>query len=117
MFAAAASGNALGDNTNALALVAMQSQNLMGNGTESYQSAYSKLVAKVGVKTSEARTNTGAQHALLNRAVEAQQELSGVNLDEEAANLVKFQQAYQAAAQVIRVADDVFQTLINATAR
>jgi flagellar hook-associated protein 1 FlgK len=116
-FAAAASGSALGDNSNALALVALQSQKVMGNGSESYQSAYAKLVADVGVKTSEAKVNAKAQNALLTRAIESQQEISGVNLDEEAANLLKFQQAYQAAAQVISVSNDVFQTLLSVTAR
>jgi flagellar hook-associated protein 1 FlgK len=69
------------------------------------------------VKASEAKVNSSAQKALLDRAIEKQTELSGVNLDEEAANLVKYQQAYQAAAQVVRIANDVFQTLLGATAR
>jgi len=116
-FAAAASGNALGDNTNVLALIALQSRNMLGGGTETYQSAYAKLVGKIGVATREARVNAGAQETLLSRAIEAQQELSGVNLDEEAANLIKFQQAYQAAAQVIRISDEIFQTLLGVTSR
>jgi flagellar hook-associated protein 1 FlgK len=116
-FAAAASGNAMGDNTNALALAAMQTAKILGGGSETYQTAYGKMVASVGVKASEAKVNSSAQKALLDRAVEKQTELSGVNLDEEAANLVKYQQAYQAAAQVVRIANDVFQTLLGATAR
>jgi flagellar hook-associated protein 1 FlgK len=116
-FAAAASGNALGDNSNALALVAMQSTNVMGGSTETYQSAYAKLVSTVGGVTSKAKVNADAQSTLLNRAIEEQQSVSGVNLDEEAANLVKFQQAYQASAQLVRIANEVFQTLINATSR
>ncbi|MDT8383119.1 MAG: flagellar hook-associated protein FlgK [Gammaproteobacteria bacterium] len=116
-FAAATSGNALGDNTNALALAAMQSKSLLGGNTETYQSAYAKLVATVGGATSKAKVNADAQAALLNRAVEEHQSVSGVNLDEEAANLVKFQQAYQAAAQLIRISDEIFQTLINVTGR
>jgi len=115
--AAAASGNALGDNSNAQALAALQSQNLLGGSTESFQAAYAKLVADVGTRTNEARVNANAQRSLLERAVDSQQAVSGVNLDEEAANLVKFQQAYQAAAQVIRISDEVFQTLINVTGR
>lgn len=113
--AAAASGNALGDNSNALALAGLQSQNVLGGSTETYQSAYARLVANVGVSTREAKVNANAQHTLLTRAVESHQSVSGVNLDEEAANLVKFQQAYQAAAQVIRVSDEVFQTLLGVT--
>jgi len=115
--AAAASGSSLGDNSNALALVSLQLQNVMGGGRESYQSAYAKLVATVGSSTNQAKVNASAQSTLLNRAVEAQQSVSGVNLDEEAANLIKFQQAYQAAAQIIRVSDEIFQTLIAATGR
>ena len=117
LFAAAGNGNALGDNSNALAMVGLQSQKLMGNGSETYQTAYSKMVTTVGVQTSEARINASAQKTLLGRAVENMQSVSGVNLDEEAADLVKFQQAYQAAAQVITIANEVFQTLLNATAR
>ncbi len=116
-FAGAASGNALGDNSNALALAALQSQKALGGSTESFQSAYAKLVSEVGVGTREARVNANAQRALLDRAVESQQAVSGVNLDEEAANLLKFQQAYQAAAQVIRISDDIFQTLLSVTGR
>lgn len=116
-FAGAASGNALGDNSNALALVALQSQNVLSNGTQDFQSAYASLVSDVGVTTREAKVNANAQRTLLNRAIESQQEVSGVNLDEEAANLLKFQQAYQAAAQVISVSDDIFQTLLSVTAR
>ncbi len=116
-FAGAASGNALGDNSNALALAALQAQKVLGGNTESFQSAYAKLVSEVGIGTREAKVNANAQRALLDRAVESQQAVSGVNLDEEAANLLKFQQAYQAAAQVIRISDDIFQTLISVTGR
>lgn len=116
-FAAAGSGNANGDNSNALVLAALQTQKLLGGGTETYQTAYGKMVANVGVKASEAKANSTAQKALLDRAKEKQTEMSGVNLDEEAARLVKFQQAYQAAAQVIRISDEVFQTLLGATSR
>ena len=115
--AAAATGNSLGDNSNALALAALQINKVMGGSTETYQTAFSKLVATVGVSASQATVNAAAQRTLLNRAIESQQSVSGVNLDEEAANLIKFQQAYQAAAQVISVADDIFQTLLSVTAR
>jgi len=115
--AAAASGNALGDNSNALALAGLQNQKTLGSGTETFQSAFSKIVATIGVRTSEARVNAGAQRALLDRAIDAQQSVSGVNLDEEAANLLRFQQAYQAAAQVVSVSSELFQTLLSATSR
>lgn len=116
-FAAAGDGQPLGDNSNALALASMQNQKLMGGGTETYQTAYGKLVANVGVKTSEARINASAQSVLVQRASDSMASLSGVNLDEEAAALLKFQQSYQAAARVISVANDIFQTLLNAASR
>lgn len=118
-FAAAASGVPVlrGDNTNVLAMATMQTQKLMGNGTETFQTAYGRMVASVGVQTSEARVNASAQKALLERASDRVQAVSGVNLDEEAANLIKFQQSYQAAARVIAMANEIFQTLINATSR
>jgi flagellar hook-associated protein 1 FlgK len=116
-FAAAGNGAFKGDNSNALLLAAMQHNKLMGNGTESYQTAYGKMVASVGVQTSEARVNASAQKALVQRAKEAMSEVSGVNLDEEATNLVKFQQSYQAAARVITVANEVFQSLLGAISR
>lgn len=116
-FAAAASGNGTGDNSNALALASLQTQKLLGNGTETYQSAYGKLLADVGGKTREAKVDSEAQQALLDNAVSAQSEVSGVNLDEEAADLIKYQQAYQASAQLIRVADELFQTLLGIAGR
>lgn len=115
--AAATIGNSLGDNSNALALAALQIKKVMGGSTETYQTAFSKLVGTVGVSTNQAKVNAAAQRTLLDRAIESQQSISGVNLDEEAANLIKYQQAYQAAAQVISVADDIFQTLLSVTAR
>jgi flagellar hook-associated protein 1 FlgK len=115
--AAAGSGNANGDNSNALALAALQTQKNLGNGAETYQTAYGKLVAFVGIQAAEAKTNSSAQKTLLDNAKQKQAEVSGVNLDEEASRLIKFQQAYQAAAQVIRTANDVFQTLLGATSR
>ena len=116
-FAAAASGNASGDNSNALALASLQTQKLLGGGTETYQSSYGKVLADVGVKTREAKVNSEAQQALLDNAIEANSAVSGVNLDEEAADLIKYQQAYQAAAQLVKIADTLFQTLLNVAGR
>jgi flagellar hook-associated protein 1 FlgK len=112
--AAAANGNAVGDNSNALALAGLQTQGTMEGGTASYLDSYSKMVADIGIQTHRAAVNGDAQKALLNQAIEAREAVSGVNLDEEAANLLKYQQAYQASAQVISVVNSLFQTLFNA---
>ena len=104
------------DNRNALQLAGLQSQLLVG-GVADLQSSYSQFVSNVGTQANQAGINRAAQTVILNQSIEARESISGVNLDEEAANLMKFQQMYQAAAQVITVADTIFQTLIGAVMR
>ena len=67
--------------------------------------------------TSQAQANRDAQAVIQEDAAAAQDSVSGVNLDEEAANMLKYQQAYQAAAQMIRVASTLFDSLLNAAGR
>ena len=105
------------DNRNALLMANLQTQRLLADGDATYQDAYDELVTDVGIKTNQAIIAEEAQADLLSQALSQQQSISGVNLDEEAANLLKFQQAYQAAAQVISTADAIFQTLLNAVSR
>ena len=107
----------VGDNRNARALADLQKANLMIGGTATLANAYGTLVADIGTRTQQARSNAEIQANLLSQAESAKSEVSGVNLDEEAANLVRFQQAYQAAAQVISVANSLFDSLINAVRR
>ena len=109
--------NGVGDNRNALLLAGLQSEKNLLGGKASYQGVYGGLVADIGVKTRQAETSANTESILLEQAQSARDSVSGVNLDEEAANLIRFQQAYQAAAQVIAVADQLFQTLLNATQR
>jgi flagellar hook-associated protein 1 FlgK len=106
-----------GDNRNALALAALQTERTLNGGTASYQDAYASLLADVAVSTRQAKSAADTENALLEQSLSARNSAQGVNLDEEAANLIRYQQAYQAAAQVIAVADEVFQTLLNATRR
>jgi len=109
--------NGVGDNRNALLLSGLQNQTLMTNGTASYIDYYGGVVADVGIITNQAQLTNGAQTNLLTQAVDARDSLSGVNLDEEAANLIKFQQAYQAASQVIVASNEMFQSLLSALRR
>lgn len=102
-----------GDNGNALQLAALQNQNTVANSTASYQSAYATLVGNVGIQASNVQTNQAAQAAALSQATQLQQSISGVNLDEEAANLLNYQQAYQAAAEMMQIANQAFQSLLN----
>jgi len=112
--AAAASGTPLGNNENALALAQLQISRAMNNGSTTYQESFGGLIADVGVKTNRAMVNGQAQHALLENALQSLDSVSGVNLDEEAANILKYQQAYQASARVVSTADTIFQSLLNA---
>ncbi|HEY4972962.1 MAG TPA: flagellar basal body rod C-terminal domain-containing protein, partial [Steroidobacteraceae bacterium] len=102
-----------GDNRNASAMAGLLDQSLIG-GTTSTNAAVNHLVTNIGIQTSQAQTGTTAQQAVLTDATNAQQSVSGVNLDEEAANLVQYQQAYQAAAEVIKVASNLFNSILSA---
>ena len=109
------SGNSSGggDNRNMLALGELQTKNVLQGGTASYNSAYSQLVSLVGNKTRELQTNSAAEATLLKQLHTAQQSESGVNLDEEATNLLRYQQAYQSAGRVMQAVSDMFDVLIS----
>lgn len=102
-----------GDSTNANALYAIMSEKAMLGGSTTLDGAYTQLVNRVASSTSTASTSIETQTTLLDNATSAQQSLSGVNLDEEAANLLEYQQAYQAAARCISVAQTLFQDIIS----
>jgi flagellar hook-associated protein 1 FlgK len=102
----------VGDTRNASLLGDLQSKNILDNGSSTYQSAYAHMVSAIGNKTREVQVNAEASAAQLEQADKAAQNVSGVNLDEEAANLLKYQQAYQAASKVMQVADTIFNALL-----
>lgn len=108
--------NGVSDNRNAMLLGALQTKSTMidagGKATASYQSAYSQIVSAVGSKTAEVKTIGAAQKGLADHATTSMQELSGVNLDEEAANLLRYQQSYQAAAKILEIAGRIFDEVI-----
>lgn len=106
-----------GDNRNALELAGALQRPALNGGAATLSSTVGQFVAGVGVATRQAQVNRDAQSVVYEESVASQDSVSGVNLDEEAANLLRYQQAYQAAAQLIRVADTLFQSLLNATQR
>lgn len=116
-FNIATNTNGAGDNGNALLLGSLQTALTVENGTTNFQGGYAQLISDMGTKARKADISSTAQLALHRQAKADRDALSGVNLDEEAANLVRFQQAYQAMAQVVTVADSMFQTLLNAVQR
>ncbi|WP_437884222.1 flagellar hook-associated protein FlgK [Pseudomonas sp. LRF_L74] len=99
------------DNTNALALLALQTSASVGSS--SMTDAYASLVETVGAMTSQAELDATATATILSIAEENYSSMSGVNLDEEAADLIMFQQYYTASAKVIEIAQTIFNTLIQ----
>ncbi|MFA5916347.1 MAG: flagellar basal body rod C-terminal domain-containing protein, partial [Burkholderiales bacterium] len=114
-------GNAVADNRNALALGALQTSNTLGRDASNalsqpnstFQSAYSLLVSEVGNTARQMDVTATAQQNMIAQTKQAQQSISGVNLDEEAANLLRYQQAYQAAGKMMQIAGTLFQTVLD----
>lgn len=116
-FTVADNASGSGDNRNALELAAVLGQPVLNGGSTSLNAAVGQFVGSVGVQTSQAQMTRDAQKVVYEESAGAMQSISGVNLDEEAANLVRYQQAYMAIAQMIRVADTIFQSVLDATRR
>ena len=114
MFRVEFNKNGVGDNRNVLQLASLQDKPTLANGTSSYSQVYSQLVSRVGSKTHELEVNSKAQKLLLDQSIERRESISGVNLDEEAANMIRYQNLYQANAQVMATANKLFETLIGA---
>jgi len=105
---------AVGDNRNALEIGDLQIAKILNGNSESFGDSYGILVANVATRTHQADVNQKTQKGLLEQTNLRYESVSGVNLDEEAASLIKYQQAYQAASQIITVSNTVFNSLINA---
>jgi flagellar hook-associated protein 1 FlgK len=103
---------AVGDNRNMRLLGALQTKPILNGGSATYQSGYAQLVSFVGNKAREAQVNGQASTSLLAQATASQQQVSGVNLDEEATNLLKYQQAYQAAGKLMQIASTLFNSVL-----
>ncbi len=100
------------DNRNALLLGGLQTKTVMSGGTATFQDSYSQMVSEIGNKAREVSVSSTAQDTLVRQGQDAIQSVSGVNLDEEAANMMRYQQAYQAAAKVIGIAGKLFDTIL-----
>jgi flagellar hook-associated protein 1 FlgK len=102
-------------NGNALAFAALRDATFVGG--ETITDAYASAMAGVGVSVQGARTAADVSASVASQAQERVSAETGVNLDEEAARLIQFQQSYQAAAKVLQVAQSVFDTLLQAAGR
>ncbi|KAG1465193.1 hypothetical protein G6F57_013445 [Rhizopus arrhizus] len=105
------------DNSNASRLAKVESAKAFNSGTVTLNGALGGLTTQVGAAARSAEYSLEAQLVINDKAQEARDEVSGVNLDEEAADMLRLQQAYQAASQLISTADSMFQTILGAVRR
>ncbi|MGF6113889.1 flagellar hook-associated protein FlgK [Pseudomonas sp. ADAK2] len=116
-FSMSLTGASSSDNRNAQSLVALQTKQTVDTGSASkgisLTDAYNKLVTNVGTQAAQGKSDSAATTAILTQAKSARDSLSGVNLDEETGNLVKYQQYYTASSQIIKAAQETFSVLIN----
>ncbi len=108
------SGANTGDNSNILAMISGLSSLALDGGTTSVSGAANNLVSRIGVLTQQAQNNASAQQTVNQAATTALSNADGVNLDQEAANVLSYQQAYQAMAQIISASHQMFDSLITA---
>lgn len=106
--------DAASDNRNALNFVHLENQRIVGGGVSSFSESYGSLVERIGIDTSASKINSDAAKQVLRQSTELRNSVSAVNLDEEAADLIKFEQLFAANSQVISVARDLFERLISA---
>jgi len=106
-------GSGVGDARNGVLLAGLQNQNILDGGHATFQAGYAQMVNFVGNKTREVQIASTAADTTVQQAQAARDSVSGVNLDEEASNLLRYQQAYQAAGKIMQVANTLFDTLLS----
>ncbi len=112
-FAAATSNLDLpGGNSNVLSMVNLRDGKVLSNGNASFSTFYSSLVTDVAVASRTAVVNSDAQGVVVQELENYRESVSGVSIDEEGLNLIRYQQSYEAAAKVINIVDELFDTLI-----
>jgi flagellar hook-associated protein 1 len=112
--AAAGSTDALpGDNTNALNIVKLSQQDISNLGSKTYTNYYKGIVSEIGALSGAASDGLTFDENLLTEISNRREATSGVSIDEEAANLIKFQRSFQAGAKMIQVTDELLQSILN----
>jgi len=106
--------NGAGDNRNGLALSSLRTTKVLIGGTATYQDGFSQLTGRIGSRAQQAQLTRDALRVQRENSEAARDAISAVNLDEEAANLIRFQQQFQAAAQIIQITREAFERLLDA---
>jgi flagellar hook-associated protein 1 FlgK len=111
--AAALEANKPGDNRVALAISKLQHEKVLGSGTTTFEEQYLKSVGNIGLQTGKSKIDSEQSEGILAQAKSFKERLSGVSLDEEAANMVRYQNAYEASAKVIKASDEMFKAVLG----
>jgi len=110
--ATALEANKPGDNRVALAISKLQHEKVMDDGTTSFEEHHLKTIGNIGLASSKSRLDLEQSAGILAQAKSVKERISGVSIDEETANMVKYQQAYEASARVIRASDEMFKSVL-----
>ncbi len=105
--------NAPGDNRVAIAISKLQHERISGDGSVTLEEKYLQTIGNIGLETGKARIDSEQSNGILAQATSLRERLTGVSIDEETANMVRFQQAYQASAKIMQAADDMFKTVLE----
>jgi flagellar hook-associated protein 1 len=111
--AAAAKPNAPGDNTVANVIHSLQFKRVMSEGQATFDDFYNSKVGQIGIETARANSGLEAQKNILDQLKNTREAVSGVSLDEEATKMIEYQKAFEASARVIRMADEMFDTILS----
>ncbi len=111
--ATALEANKPGDNRVALAISKLQHEKVLGAGTTTFEEQYLKSVSSIGLQAGKSKIDQEQSQGILAQAKSFKERISGVSLDEEAANMIKYQNAYEASAKVIRASDEMFKAVIG----
>ena len=110
---AASSSGSTGDNQIALAMANLQNSAVMNGGTETIPQYYNSFVSSVGADANSAQNTSSNQQLIINQLQSQRSSVSGVSIDEEMTNLTQYQQAYQAASEVVNVVNQMMQSIIT----
>ncbi len=111
--AAALDPNAPGDNRVAIGISKLQHERISGDGSVTLEEQYLQTIGSIGLETGKARLDAEQASGILAQANSLRERLTGVSIDEETANMVRYQQAYQASARIMQAADDMFKTVLD----
>ncbi len=112
-YIAAGKSNSPGDNRNAINIASLQNEDVMDDDSSTFDEYFRAIVSEIGTLTQESLNNEDMEESIIALLKERRAQSTGVSIDEEAANLIRFQRAYQAAAKIVSVADSLFETLLK----